>query len=61
MMGRLHCRETGGVARLRRQSRPPISERICPAALCRRETAPMHAIGAKPFSVKGLFQHISGI
>jgi hypothetical protein len=29
--------------------------------LCRCETAPMPAIGAKPFSVKDLFQHISGI
>jgi hypothetical protein len=51
MMGRLHCREIDGWVRFR----TPISGRICPAELCRRETAPMHAIGA------GLFQHLSGI
>jgi hypothetical protein len=50
-----------GVVRFRCQGRRPISGRTCPAALCRRGTAPLHAIGAKPFSVKGLFQHMSGI
>jgi hypothetical protein len=60
MMGRLHCRETGAWCGFAADAGRPFWD-ICLAVLCRCETAPMPAIGAKPFSVKDLFQHISGI
>jgi hypothetical protein len=52
MAARLRCREIREMLSFRASIRPFTLARICPAALCRRGTARMHA---------GLFQHISGI
>jgi hypothetical protein len=61
MTARLHCRESREMVPFHTSIGPFTLARVCPAALCRRGTAATHAIGARPFSVKGLFQHISGI
>jgi hypothetical protein len=66
MTARLHCRESREMVPFRTSIGPFTLARVCPAA-CRRGTAAAHATGARPFSVtrpfsvKGLFQHISGI
>jgi hypothetical protein len=61
MTARLHCRESREMVPFRTSIGPFTLARVRPAALCRRGTAAAHATGARPFSVKGLFQHISGI
>jgi hypothetical protein len=67
MTARLHCRESGEMVPFHPSSGLFTLARVCPAALCRRGTAAAHTTGARPssvtrpFSVKGLFQHISGI
>jgi hypothetical protein len=67
MTARLHCRESREMVPFHISIGLFTLARVCPAALCRRGTATMPATGARPssvtrpLSVKGLFQHISGM